>query len=177
MGFRCGTFPLHNLAPAEHYNASPYDTFPHGTSYIQGTLISQDEENRRVARCSVNVVEQISRLPVHAWEVGERIRIDELWHRRAVAVFRFAVVHMRDLESAGRTAVSSEQEAARRCVDVAALQASSVEQGWNQPTGSVPDTPSSSQLIWNKHHSIELLLQDRCRQHFSSHLVPGLWLS
>ena len=134
MGFRCGTFPLHNLAPAEHYNASPYDTFPHGTSYIQGTLISQDEENRRVARCSVNVVEQISRLPVHAWEVGERIRIDELWHRRAVAVFRFAVVHMRDLESAGRTAVSSEQEAARRCVDVAALQASSVEQGWNQST-------------------------------------------
>ena len=97
-------------------------------------MISQQEENRRVARRRLSGVEQISRLPVCACEVGDRIRIDELWHRHAAAMFRRAAVHTVNSEGAGRAAVSSAQEAARRRVDVAALQASSVEQGWNQWT-------------------------------------------
>ena len=97
-------------------------------------MISQQEENRRVARRRLSGVEQSSRLPVCAYEVGDRIRIDELWHRHAAAMFRRAAVHTVNSEGAGRAAVSSAQEAARRRVDVAALQASSVEQGWNQWT-------------------------------------------
>ena len=97
-------------------------------------MISQQEENRRVARRRLSGVEEISRLPVCAGEVGDRIRIDELWHRHAAAMFRRAAVHTVNSEGAGRAAVSSAQEAARRRVDVAALQASSVEQGWNQWT-------------------------------------------
>ncbi len=97
-------------------------------------MISQQEENRRVARRRLSGVEEISRLPVCACEVGDRIRIDELWHRHAAAMFRRAAVHTVNSEGAGRAAVSSAQEAARRRVDVAALQASSVEQGWNQWT-------------------------------------------
>ena len=97
-------------------------------------MISQQEENRRVARRRLSGVEEISRLPVCACEVGDRIRIDELWHRHAAAMFRRAAMHTVNSEGAGRAAVSSAQEAARRRVDVAALQASSVEQGWNQWT-------------------------------------------
>ena len=97
-------------------------------------MISQQEENRRVARRRLSGVEQSSRLPVCAYEVGGRIRIDELWHRHAAVTYWRAAVHTVNSEGAGRAAVSSAQEAARRRVDVAALQASAVEQGWNQWT-------------------------------------------